>query len=180
MSESDFAKMTLQKTPEGVLAVVRFPKPEEPTFKNSIIALDGINDPGNLGTIIRIADWFGIDEILVSENTVDVFNPKTVQSSKGSLFRVKIHYCSLENELKKLQKFEIIGADVKGEDIYSFAKSNEKFCLVMGSESHGISKSVQELIKKSVCIPLRNKNSIQPESLNVAVSTGILLSHLLK
>jgi RNA methyltransferase, TrmH family len=137
------------------------------------LALDTINDPGNLGTIIRVADWYGIKRIIVSENSVDAYNPKVVNASKGSLSRVQIDYTNLEKFLS-LFAGTIIGADMKGEDIHSF-KTDNGGVLVMGSESHGISNELQNLLTSKITIPRIGG----AESLNVGVATAIICDNLI-
>ena len=137
------------------------------------IVLDSINDPGNLGTIIRIADWFGINRIVLSENSVDVYNSKVVNASKGSLSRVQIDYTNLVETLKEY-KGHILGADMEGEDIHSLDPIREGV-LVMGSESHGISDEIQKLLTSIITIPKIGN----AESLNVGVAAAIICDNLI-
>lgn len=176
ISEKDLSRISSLKTPNQVLAVVEIPgrkalRPGE--LSGLVLALDGISDPGNLGTIIRIADWFGISQIICSEDTVDVYNPKVVQASMGSLFRVQVVYTDLTEFLKnpdlKLSKF---GALMDGENIYS-KKLPAEGLLVIGSESHGISPGVASEIDVGLKIPASAEAT---ESLNAAVATGIICS----
>ncbi len=163
--------------PPGILALVHFPetlKVETDSDEKFVLALDEIKDPGNLGTILRTADWFGIRTVIASENSVDIYNPKVIQASMGAVFR--IHYqttdlCKQLNTLKS-QGFKILGADMKGESIYSF-QFPAKAVLVMGSESHGISADVHQLLDTRLTIPSFGKT----ESLNVGVAAAIILSN---
>lgn len=157
------------KTPNKFLAVVKKPnlKPKKEKF---ILALDGIQDPGNFGTIIRTADWFNVDLIVCSKGTVDVYNSKVVQSSMGSIYRVPILYVDLASYLKS-SKLPIYGALLEGQNVYKESLPNEAV-LIMGNEGYGISDEIQKLIQHKIHIP-RFGNA---ESLNVSVATGILLS----
>jgi TrmH family RNA methyltransferase len=132
-----------------------------------VIALDNINDPGNLGTIIRIADWYGISKIICSEDTADFYNPKVINASKGSFLRVKVHYTDLSAFLKQ-QRVSVYGADLHGENIHT-ASFKEEGILVMGNEAHGISEGVKACITQMLTIPRFG----QAESLNVGIATAI-------
>ena len=154
----------------AALALVHIPEVELdglPTNKWTI-ALDGINDPGNLGAIIRIADWYGIDRIVASENSVDAYNPKTVSASKGSLTRVRVSYADLGEMLKGFSG-TILGADMEGTDVHTISPSKGGV-LLMGSESHGISKELSNLLTQRITIPRHGG----AESLNVAVATAVI------
>lgn len=142
---------------------------------NLVIALDGVRDPGNLGTIIRIADWFGIQHIVCSEDTVELYNPKVVQSTMGSILRVDLHYVDLNTFLKEHNTQNIWGALLKGEDVYQI-KEAKKGILLMGSESHGIQVDHLKYINKPITIPSFGGSA---ESLNVAVATAILCSEFI-
>lgn len=161
------------KTPHKFLAVVK-----KPTLKQNnvdfVLALDGIQDPGNFGTIIRTADWFDVDLIVCSKGTVDQFNPKVVQSSMGSLFRVPIIYENLESYFAKT-KLPIYGALLEGKNLYE-ENLPKKAILIMGNEGSGISDDTQKLIQHKIHIPKFGG----AESLNVSIATGILLSEFKK
>lgn len=157
------------KTPNQLLAVVKIRKIEANNAK-FILALDGIQDPGNMGTILRTADWFGVDKIICSENTVDVYNCKVVQASMGSVFRVPIDYCNLQDYLQT-SDLPIYGALLEGDNIYT-QELKRSGIIVMGNEGSGISDSIQSLIQKKIHIPRFG----QSESLNVAVATAVILS----
>ena len=171
----EIAKLSLLKNPQQVLAV--FKKSE---YKLDIVdlenklslILDCIQDPGNLGTIIRIADWFGIENIICSLETADVYNPKTVQATMGALARVKVHYADLADFLKKNNTLPIYGTFLDGEDIYSKELSHKGF-IVMGNEGNGISEEIEQFINQRLYIPNYPADKATSESLNVAVATAI-------
>ncbi len=158
--------------PSSLLAVVGKPNFQETTAHWTLV-LDGVQDPGNMGTIIRTADWFGISEIVCSINTVDCFNPKVVQSTMGSIFRVQVRYENLEEYLHNETR-AIFGALLEGENMHSVALP-EQGILLMGNEGKGISDTLLERISHPIHIP----GNGGAESLNVAVATGILLSRLM-
>ncbi|WGH74959.1 RNA methyltransferase [Tenacibaculum tangerinum] len=173
ISEKELKKISTLKTPNKVLGVFRIPK-ESATDKSSfIVALDGVNDPGNLGTIIRLCDWFGVSELICSKNTVDCYNQKVVQSTMGSLTRVKITYVDLPEFLKQ-SSLPVYAADMHGENVYKASLPKEAI-LVMGNEANGISPEIADIVSNNLTIP-RFGNLQQTESLNVATATGILLS----
>jgi TrmH family RNA methyltransferase len=174
VTEMELAKMSTLQTPNEVLLLCRQKKEvREPIFKNKVtIVLDGLQDPGNLGTIIRIADWFGIDQIIASEDTVEFYNPKVIQSTMGSFIRVSCWYQHLPEILSSVD-VPIYGALLKGQSVNQLSALKEGI-LVIGNESKGIREAVLPLITKAITIPRIG----QAESLNAAVATGILLSHL--
>lgn len=157
------------KTPNKFLAVVKKPK-IEPKAEKLVLVLDGIQDPGNFGTIIRTADWFNVDLIVCSQGTVDVFNPKVVQASMGSIFRVPIIYENLEAYLRA-SKLDIYGAFLEGNNIYIQDLPKEAI-IIMGNEGFGISDDIKKLVQHKIHIPRFGG----AESLNVSIATGILLS----
>jgi TrmH family RNA methyltransferase len=161
------------KTPNKVVALFKIPRPANIDFNKNIIALEEINDPGNLGTIIRLCDWFGISDIICSENSVDCFNPKTIQASMGSIYRVNVTYQSFD-DLYVNKKYNLIAADLEGEKIndYNFNKNQ---IIFFGSESNGFSNNLSLKITEKITIPRYNKNI---DSLNVANSVAIVLSEL--
>ena len=164
-------KISNLKSPNKVLAVVKMKKQEVIRQKLGVIlVLDDINDPGNLGTIIRMCDWFGVKQIVCSENTVDIYNPKVVQATMGSLFRVNVLYVNLVKYLSKVNA-PIYGSYMKGENIKN-TNSERNSHLVMGNEANGISPEVSKFITDRVAI--KNIGGTT-ESLNVAVATSILL-----
>ncbi len=179
--ETGIKKISQLKTPPNVIAVVQFP---EYSFSISEISsqlslvLDDIQDPGNLGTIIRLANWFGIENIICSKNTVDMFNPKVVQASMGALLRVKLHYLDLLNFFKDIQSnsdIPIYGTYMNGENIYK-SQLSDKGIIVMGNEGNGISSGIEPFITNKIAILNFITGQQEPESLNVAVATGIILS----
>lgn len=180
ITRKELNKISSQKSPNQVLAVVRQPAHDidESELSNDLsLVLDRISDPGNLGTIIRIADWFGIKNVICSPDTVDVYNPKVVQSTMGSICRVKLHYLDLAGFLPKYrdkQNFGIYGSFLDGENIYHADLTNNGI-IVMGSESQGISRELKPLITNRISIPRFSTNPVhRADSLNVAVSAGIV------
>jgi RNA methyltransferase, TrmH family len=178
VTESELQKISFLKTPQEVMAVVRIPEYEFESnpFKNKLsIILDTIQDPGNLGTIIRLADWFGIGNIICSLDTADVFNPKVVQSTMGAIFRVKIYYRPLEQILPELKNMglPIYGAALDGENIYDTPLS-ENGIIIMGNESKGLKESFQPFLHKKLFIPNFPIGQKNTESLNVGIATAII------
>lgn len=151
------------------LAVVSKPTPEIRKESHTILALDSIQDPGNMGTIIRTADWFGIQKIVCSNSTVDIFNPKVIQSSMGSLFRVKVEYVDLQEYLSNTD-LPVYGALLEGENLYN-KKLRSSSIIVMGNEGQGISEEIQACITESIHIPRIGS----AESLNVSIATAVIL-----
>ncbi len=180
-SEEDLNKITLLSTPNQVYALAKMPQTQSDfQSKGLTILLDGIKDPGNLGTIIRLADWFAIERIICSQDCVDVYNPKTVQSTMGSIFRVKVEYTNLKTYIENLPKdYPIYGSIVEGgESIYQKQFSKDAI-LIIGSESHGISQEIQNYINHKITIP-RFRTDNKPESLNASIATAIMISEILK
>ncbi len=173
ISESDLKKISNLKSPNDVLGIFEIPKKGELIREKITLVLDEINDPGNLGTIIRLCDWFDIKELVCSTNTVDCYNPKVVQASMGSIARVSINYVDLEEYLVT-EKRPIYGTFLEGKNIY--LKDLEKEAvIVMGNEANGISPEIAKLIQTRITIPqFGHKQSA--ESLNVATATAIILS----
>ena len=168
-SEKDLKNMSALKHSPGVMAIANFIDwGELNTDSGKYILLDNVNDPGNLGTIIRIADWFGFDGVICSLSTVDVYNQKVVQASMGSLFRIPVWYKDLKKVIKD-SSLTTIAAVMNGEDFSDFTFPESGF-LLMGSESHGISDELTLLIDNPLTIPRLGK----AESLNVSVAAGIL------
>ena len=171
VNSKELERISNLTSPNRALAVVKMKKQEVIRQKLGVIlVLDDINDPGNLGTIIRMCDWFGVKQIVCSENTVDIYNPKVVQATMGSLFRVNILYVNLVKYLSKVNA-PIYGSYMKGENIKN-TNSERNFHLVMGNEANGISQEVSKFITDRVAI--KNIGGTT-ESLNVAVATSILL-----
>ena len=178
-SDDEMKKASFLRTPQGVLAIF---KQQTHEFDHAIpeqelcLALDNVQDPGNMGTIIRIADWFGIKNIYCSNGTVDIYNPKTVQATMGAIGRVKIHYTNLPQLIAELNKrTPIYGTFLDGENIYSHSLSNRGL-IVMGNEGNGISEECGKLIKERLLIPNYPAGCKTSESLNVSVATAIVCS----
>lgn len=171
-------KASLQQNPQDALAIIHQPSPanSELDLSKLIIALDFIQDPGNLGTILRIADWFGIENIICSENTVDIFNPKVVQASMGAIFRIKTQYTRLEDFLSKAvqSKIPVYGTFLEGKNIYSESLTTNGI-LIMGNEGNGISDEIEHLVTGKLFIPSFSSGK-GSESLNVAIATAICCS----
>lgn len=163
-------RISTVKTPPGIMAVCNMPKWPMPETKGWYFALDKINDPGNLGTILRIANWFGFKGIIADEQTVDVYNPKVVQASMGAIFNTPIHYVNLTNWLSGWQQSQIFVAHLHGSELNKSIKFNEDGVFLIGSESHGVNNHLLNLGFNTVSIP----NFGQCESLNAAVAAGIL------
>lgn len=179
-SEGDMARMSSQKTPQGVLAVCHIPEIKSefiPDPHSLVIALDCVQDPGNLGTIIRLADWFGVSTILASTDTADVYNPKVVQSTMGALARVEVRYVDLPAELRRLAGagMPVYGTFLDGSDIYC-STLTEGGVVVMGNEGNGISPEVELCVSSRLLIPSFPPGRQKVESLNVATATAIVLS----
>lgn len=173
ITDAELKKISALTTPNNCLALFKIPLEKKNTLSGLIVALDDIRDPGNLGTIIRLCDWFGIETLICSDETVDVYNPKVVQASMGSISRVEVVYTDLESVLKTT-KLPVFGTFMDGDVIYNEQLPNEGI-VVMGNEANGISDSIEKLINKRISIPRFGKLK-QTESLNVATATGIILS----
>ncbi|WP_156308745.1 TrmH family RNA methyltransferase [Sphingobacterium endophyticum] len=176
VSVAEFAKISSLKNPQGALALVEIPQnthfdKQELQGKHSLI-LDDVQDPGNLGTIIRTAEWFGIENIICSIGTVDAYNPKVVQATMGSLSRIKLHYIDLEEFIAQ-NSLPVFGALLNGESIYDTDFGNHGF-IMMGNEGNGIRESLIPKVTKAITIPRIG----HAESLNVAVATTIFCSEL--
>ena len=174
IGEGDLKKMSGLSTPNKVLGVFHFPVPKQIDFLDWVIALDDVRDPGNMGTIIRLCDWFGIGNLICSPNTVDCFNPKVLQATMGSIGRVNIVYDDLEQILGQ-KNVTVYGAFMDGKVVYKekFPKSG---ILVMGNEANGVSEAVGNLVGKKISIPQYGAKTT--ESLNVATATAILLNEI--
>ena len=173
ISDKELNQISSFKAPNKVVGIFKIPKKSKPNFNSNIIALEGINDPGNLGTIIRLCDWFGIRDIICSKNSVDCYNPKVVQSSMGSISRVNISYMELDILLND-KRNSFVAADLNGEKLNSF-KFKQQQIIFFGNESSGLSKNLLSKVTKKITIPRFNKNI---DSLNLANSVGIILHEL--
>jgi RNA methyltransferase, TrmH family len=176
ISVTDIEKISSLKTPQEVIALVKipqYPKLNNEKLKQKFsLVLDGIQDPGNMGTIIRTADWFGIQHIICAEDTVDVYNPKVVQASMGSLSRINVHYTDLASVLP-LIGLPVFGAMLNGQSIYQTDFGREGL-IVMGNEGNGLRPEIERLINKAVTIPRSGK----AESLNVAIAAALFCSEI--
>ena len=175
VDENDLTKISQLTTPNKVLALVKKQETPEPlpTKGTVSLVLDTIQDPGNLGTIIRIADWFDIKQIICSKNCADMYNPKVVQSTMGSIVRVKMLYTDLAPWLEEQKDVFIYAAALEGQNVTAMKKITEGL-IVIGNESKGISAEIFEQVDVKITIPRIGK----AESLNAAVATGIILSHI--
>ncbi len=175
ITPNELKKISFLQHPKDSVAVCEL---VNENFLNDVsiqLILDGIQDPGNLGTIIRLADWFGIEQIICSEDTVDFYNPKVIQASMGSFLRVNMGYKNIEEYLKNT-KTEIIGTDMDGKNFYDY-NFPEKFNLVLGNEGNGIRPETEKLLTEKITIPRFGKSK-STESLNVSMATGIILGKI--
>ena len=177
ISGAELEKISQLTTPNHVVAVIeKIQWKKDPEIKESIsLALDTIQDPGNMGTIIRLADWFGIKNIFCSTDCADVYNPKVVQASMGSISRVRVEYTDILSWLTENNDVHIYAAVLNGRDITKMEKIKEGV-IVIGNESKGINEEMLKLANVQITIPGKGK----AESLNAAVATGIILSHLVQ
>lgn len=176
--EDDIRKASFLKNPQDVLAIFKRPNwdiTEITPEKELVLALDGIQDPGNLGTIIRLADWFGISHIVCSKDTADVFSPKTVQATMGALAHVKIHYTDLETFLQaqSAQAIPLYGTFLGGENLYEKTLSGNGI-LIMGNEGNGIRPAIEAFVNEKLYIPNYPEGRDTSESLNVAIATAVV------
>ena len=178
ISQGDMERISQLKSSNNALAVVECPRYDigaaEPT-KNLVLALDRVQNPGNLGTIIRLADWFGITDIVCSEDSADCFNPKVVQATMGAILRVRVHYTNLAKWLGEQHGAKVYGTFLEGENIYS-AKLDKSGIIVMGNEGQGISTEVAATVSHKLLIPPYPADRCGSESLNVAVATAVICS----
>ncbi len=174
----ELKKASFLKTPPQIIGVFCQPQynlPEIKLKKSIHLVLDDIQDPGNLGTIVRLADWFGIEHVFCSKNTVDLYNPKTVQATMGAIARVKVHYVDLMYFLNEHHQIPVFGTFLEGENIYEAELPTNGF-IVMGNEGKGISRELESLVTKKLFIPNFSSDRQTSESLNVAVATAIVCS----
>lgn len=171
--EETLKRCSSLKTPNKVIAVVRkmvFPE----TRTSFVLALDAVQDPGNMGTIMRLADWFGVEKIICSRTTVDVYNPKVIQASMGAFLRIQVDYTDLKSYFQET-RLPVFGALLEGENIYKTVVQPAGI-LLMGNEGNGISEELKQFITHPISIPRRGG----AESLNVSIATGILLSEFFR
>ena len=173
ISDNDLKKISALTTANDCLAVFKIKEVNSHSSSGLELALDNIKDPGNIGTIIRLCDWFGISKIVCTEETVDIYNPKVVQATMGSLARVEVLYTNLANYLKTTD-LEIFGTFMEGTKIYK-TELPSKGIIVMGNEANGISTEIENLVTQKISIP-RFGSLQQTESLNVATATAVILS----
>ena len=173
ITKNELKKISEFSTPNQVVGVFEIPNQEKIKIKGLTLVLDDINDPGNLGTIIRLCDWFGVDQLICSTNTVDCYNLKVVQASMGSLSRVSIVYTDIKTFLKQETR-PVFGALLQGDNVYQ-TELDKNSVLIMGSEANGVSNEIQKFITNQITIPQFGENQ-KTESLNVATATAILLS----
>jgi TrmH family RNA methyltransferase len=173
ITAAELQKISALTTPNTCLALFKIPAAVSIEEKGLLVALDDVRDPGNLGTIIRLCDWFGIKTLFCSEESVDVYNPKVVQATMGSISRVNVVYGNLE-QLLTTTKLPVFGTFMDGNNIYKETLPNEGI-IVMGNEANGISKAIENLVSERIAIP-RFGDLQATESLNVATATAIILS----
>ena len=188
-SRTEIEQMSGLKTPQGVIAVFEKKPIEDLRLKveDLVVALDGIQDPGNLGTIIRTCDWFGVHDILCSQDTADCYNPKVVQATMGALARVHLHYVNLPQKLSEIRNqnldLKIYGTLLEGRNMYEVLKErpltdnrSPLTVIIMGNEGNGISQEVRQLITHPILIPSYPPEAETSESLNVSIATAIVLA----
>jgi TrmH family RNA methyltransferase len=173
ISDADLKKISALATPNTCLAVFKIPNEKKSKESGLIVALDSVRDPGNLGTIMRLCDWFGIEQLICSKETVDIYNPKVVQATMGSIARVHVSYVDL-NDFLTTTTLPVFGTFMNGENIYTTALPQEGI-IVMGNEANGIAPELEKIIKNRLTIP-RFGALQKTESLNVATATAIVLS----
>ena len=178
-TEAEIAQMSNLRTPQGVIGVFRR-RGEEAKGEELVVALDGVQDPGNLGTIIRTCDWFGVHDIYCSKDTADCYNPKVVQATMGALARVRVHYINLMEWLEEVQKagVPVYGTLLEGGNMYEKGAITDKSkgVIIMGNEGNGISPEIRQLITHPIRIPSYPADADTSESLNVGIATAIVLA----
>lgn len=179
-TDVEISQMSSLRTPQGVIGVFK-QREEDATFSSFnalVVALDGVQDPGNLGTIIRTCDWFGIRDIYCSRDTADCYNPKVVQATMGALARVHVHYVDLEKiiAVAKDWNIPIYGTLLNGVNLYQTKIDKTRGIIVMGNEGNGISEPIRKLVTHPLRIPSFPENAETSESLNVSIATAITLA----
>lgn len=180
VTSDELKRASLLRSPQDVLAVFRMPDNAttiaSTASRNLVLALDDVQDPGNLGTIVRIADWFGIKDIFCSKGTADIYNPKAIQATMGAIARVCIHYTDLNKELTELPlSVPVYGTYLNGETIYN-AELSQNGVIIMGNEGNGISAEIGKTVNRKLYIPNWPAGAATSESLNVAIATAIVCS----
>jgi TrmH family RNA methyltransferase len=173
ITDVELKKISFLASPNTALALFKIPEPEQIDTNQLIVALDNVRDPGNLGTIIRLCDWFGIRDLVCNLETVDCYNPKVIQATMGSVSRVNITYLDLKTFIKNSES-KSFGTFIEGENIYN-KQLPEKGILILGNEANGIAEDIENLVSEKITIP-RFGNIQATESLNVATATAVLLS----
>ncbi|WP_298221264.1 RNA methyltransferase [Flavobacterium sp.] len=173
ISTNELQKISALSTANNCLAIFMIPEPKPMVEKGLIVALDDVRDPGNLGTILRMCDWYGVEQLVCSKETVDIYNPKVIQATMGSIARVQVHYVDLHELLSKTT-LPVYGTFMDGDNIYK-EKLPEAAIVVLGNEANGISADIEKLTKNRITIPRFGKFK-QTESLNVASAAAIVLS----
>lgn len=179
-SAEDIARMSSLRTPQGVIGVFRMPDALLLETEGLTVALDGVQDPGNMGTIIRTCDWFGVRDVVCSEDTVDCFNPKVVQATMGALARVRVHYTDLSHRLTDFSEkgVPVYGTLLDGKNMYreGSIQERQRGVIVMGNEGNGISQKVRKCITHPLFIPPYPTDAETSESLNVGIATAVVLA----
>ena len=180
VTPDELKRASLMRSPQDVLAVFRMPRYDttigSAATSNIVLALDDVQDPGNLGTIVRIADWFGIKDIFCSRGTADIYNPKSIQATMGAVARVKIHYIDLTKELSALpSSVPVYGTFLNGDIIYD-TELSASGVIIMGNEGNGISPETEKTVNRRLFIPNWPEGAATSESLNVAIATSIVCS----
>jgi len=179
VSEEELKSISFLTTPQAALAIFYIPKIDQDQSSGITVVLDDVRDPGNLGTIIRLCDWFGVDNLVCSEQTVDCYNPKVVQATMGSIARVRIAYIDLEEYLgSQKEETPIYGTFMDGNNIHN-EKLPKNGVVIMGNEANGISSSVEKFITGRIAVPRFGKIR-KTESLNVATATAIILNEFMR
>ena len=176
VTHEELTRASLLKTPQEVIGIFEIPTttfPDDLLHQSLCLGLDDVQDPGNLGTIIRIADWFGIRHIFCSIGTADVYNPKTIQATMGAIARVQLHYCNLTELLKNNPDIPVFGTFLDGKNMYETELSNHGL-IIMGNEGKGISQNIERMVNRKLYIPNYPQGEETSESLNVAIATGIV------
>lgn len=179
VTRRELEKASLLTAPQDVIACFEIPeyRLDLQAFATDslVLALDGVQDPGNIGTIARIADWFGIRDVVCSKNTADIYNPKAVQATMGALARVRFHYADLEKELSALHgNIAVYGTFLDGRNIYKENRLDGNGIVIMGNEGNGISPGIERLVSRKLFIPNWPEGAETSESLNVAVATAVI------
>lgn len=175
---ADMERMSQLSTPSNVIAVYEIPKKEidEDSIANGLtLLLDRVQDPGNLGTIMRVADWFGITQIICSKDTVDVYNPKVVQATMGAISRVSVNYCDLSQFINSHAQLPIYGTFLDGDNIYE-TRLTSNGLIIMGNEGQGISSQIEQLVTHKLLVPSFPIDRPTSESLNVGTATAVVLA----